>query len=66
MGQLELQLNKVAEASPAEVREWRQSDFFSKGDFDPLIMFVVIPTIIQMTCILGMFAVITIVDKSGL
>ena len=56
--QLELPLNKTRDATPQEVQEWREEDFFSKGDFDPLLLFVVIPSVIQLVMIgfmLGMF-----------
>jgi hypothetical protein len=56
--QLELPLNKTRDATPQEVQEWREDDFFSKGDFDPLLLFVVIPTVIQLVMVglmLGIF-----------
>jgi len=56
--QLELPLNKTRDATPQEVQEWREEDFFSKGDFDPLLLFVVIPSIIQLVMVglmLGIF-----------
>lgn len=49
--QLELPLNKTRDATPQEVQEWREDDFFSKGDFDPLLLFVVIPTVIQLVMV---------------
>lgn len=56
--QLELPLNKTRDATPQEVQEWREEDFFSKGDFDPLLLFVVIPSVIQLVMVglmLGIF-----------
>ena len=50
MQQLELQLNKTRDATPQEVAEWRVSDYWNSGDYDPLVMFVVIPTLIQLSC----------------
>ena len=45
------------EATPEELKEWRETDYWNRMDFDPLVMFVVIPTIIQLTCIAMMGAV---------
>ena len=56
--QLELPLNKTRDATPQEVQEWREDDYFSKGDFDPLLLFVVIPSVIQLVMVglmLGIF-----------
>ena len=52
MQQLELQLNKTRDATPQEVAEWRVSDYWNRGDYDPLVMFVVIPTLVQLSCLL--------------
>lgn len=48
MSQLELQLNKVPDATPEQVKQWEQDDYFRRGDFDVMKLFVVIPTIIQL------------------
>ncbi len=61
--QLELLLNKTADATPQEVEDWRSSDYFSKGDFDPLVLFVVIPTIIQLFAFGFMLAVFSFNDS---
>lgn len=61
--QLELLLNKTADATPQEVEDWRSSDYFSKGDFDPLILFVVIPTIVQLIAFGFMLAVFSFNDS---
>lgn len=56
--QLELPLNKPRDATPEEVKEWEQTDFFRKGEFDVLKLFVVIPTVIQVVMfgfMLGVF-----------
>lgn len=45
--QRELLLNKPADATPNEVKQWEQTDYFRKGDFDVMQMFVVIPALIQ-------------------
>lgn len=47
--QLELPLNQPREATPLEYNKWREEDYWNKMDFDPLIMFVVIPSIIQLS-----------------
>ena len=61
--QLELLLNKPADSTPQEYAEWRENDYFSKGDFDPLILFVAIPTIIQVRMFGFMLAVFALNDS---
>lgn len=61
--QLELLLNKPADSTPEEYEEWRENDYFSKGDFDPLFLFVVIPTIIQVLMFGFMLAVFALNDS---
>jgi len=61
--QLELLLNKPADSIPQEYEEWRANDYFSKGDFDPLFLFVVIPTIIQVLMLGFMLAVFALNDS---
>ena len=48
---------KVREATPEEFAEWRKTDYWNKMDFDPLVMFVVIPTIVQVMAMAMMGAV---------
>ena len=56
--QLELELNKTREATPEEVQEWQNGgDFFMTGNFDPMKMFVVLPTIVQILALLFMFSI---------
>ncbi len=38
---------QVRNATPDEAIEWNQNDYFIGMKFDPLVMFVVIPAIIQ-------------------
>ena len=38
---------QVRDATPDVQAEWFETDFFMKGDFDVLQMFVVIPAVIQ-------------------
>ena len=44
-------------ATPEEVDEWNNTDFFMKGDFDVMKMFVVIPAVIQIVVFGMMLAV---------
>ena len=37
------------EATPKQQQEWFEEDFFMKGDFDVMKLFVVIPALIQIT-----------------
>ena len=48
---------EVRDATPEEFEVWRKTDYWNKMDFDPLVMFVVIPTIIQLLAIGMMGAV---------
>ena len=60
--QPELLLNKCRDATPEEVKEWEHTDFFRSGRFDPLVYFVVIPTLIQLSMfgfMLGIFWLLT-------
>jgi|TARA_A200000159_G_scaffold162091_1_gene185240 hypothetical protein len=51
---------KYKEATPEEIKEWHETDYWMKMDFDPLVMFVVIPTIIQISALAFMFAVMSL------
>lgn len=42
---------EVRDATPEEFEAWRKTDYWNKMDFDPLVMFVVIPTIIQIMAV---------------
>jgi hypothetical protein len=48
---------EVRDATPQEQAEWFETDFFMKGDFDVMKMFVVIPAVIQIVVFGGMLAV---------
>ena len=61
--QLELQLNNVRDATPEEVRQWEQEDFFRAGKFDSMKLFVVVPTIIQLLALGFMFSVFLFNDQ---
>ena len=52
--------SEVRDATPEEFEAWRKTDYWNKMDFDPLVMFVVIPTIIQLMAMAGMGAVMYI------
>lgn len=47
----------IREATPEEVKAWHNEDYWMKMDFNPLVMFVVIPTIIQFAALAFMFSV---------
>ena len=48
---------KVTDATPEEFAEWRETDYWNKMDFDPLVMFVVIPAVVQVLVFGMMLAV---------
>ena len=54
--------NNVREATPEEAIEWNNNDYFIGMKFDPLVMFVVIPTTIQVMAMAFMFGVMAIND----
>ena len=45
------------EATPEDIKNWEDTDYFRKGDFDVMKLFVAIPTLIQISAILFMFAI---------
>lgn len=58
--QQELHLNKPRDATPKEIAEWAENDFFMKGDFDVMKLFVAVPAVIQFLCLTMMFAVMAL------
>ena len=44
------------QADQTTFEDWRNEDYMNKMEFSPLVMFVVIPTIVQATCLLFMGA----------
>ena len=38
---------QVRDATSEEAKAWREEDYWNRMDFDPLVMFVVIPTVVQ-------------------
>ena len=48
---------EVRDATAEEVEAWRKEDYWNRGDYDPMVMFVVIPAIIQIMA-LGMMGAV--------
>ena len=44
------------QADQDTLKDWREDDYMSKMNFNPLVMFVVIPTIVQAGCLVFMGA----------
>jgi hypothetical protein len=51
---------QVRNATPEEAIEWSQKDYFLSMKFDPLVLFVVIPAIIQIVVLAFMLASMSI------
>ena len=49
-------ITNVTEATVEETREWLENDYFMAMKFDPLILFVVIPAVIQVVVMAFMLA----------
>jgi len=49
--------NDVRDATPQEQADWFETDFFMKGDFDVMKLFVFIPAVIQVVVFGMMLAV---------
>ena len=47
----------VRDATPEEQAEWFETDYFMKGDFSAMQLFVVIPAVIQIVVFFSMLAV---------
>jgi hypothetical protein len=47
----------VRDATPEEQAEWFETDYFMKGDFSPMQLFVVIPAVIQIVVFFSMLGV---------
>jgi hypothetical protein len=52
----------VRDATPEEQKQWFEDDFFMKGDFDVMQMFVVIPAVIQIV-VFGMMLAVMLVNS---
>lgn len=44
------------QADETTLQDWREEDYMNKMNFSPLVMFVVIPTIVQAGCLIFMGA----------
>lgn len=44
------------QADETTLQVWREEDYMNKMNFNPLVMFVVIPTIVQAGCLIFMGA----------
>ena len=42
------------QADESTYQDWREEDYMNKMNFNPLVMFVVIPTVVQAGCLLFM------------
>ncbi len=49
-------------ATPQEQKDWFEEDFFMKGDFSVMKLFVVVPAIIQVMC-LGMMGAVMLLNS---
>ena len=55
-------MKNYSNATPEQVNQWHEEDYWMKMDYNPLVMFVVIPTIIQVMALAFMFGVMAIND----
>ena len=39
------------QADESTYQDWREEDYMNKMNFNPLVMFVVIPTVVQAACL---------------
>ena len=51
------------EATPEQQQEWFEQDFFMKGDFDVMKLFVVVPAVIQII-VFGMMLAVMYLNPS--
>ena len=58
-----IETKNYIEATPEQVAEWEQTDFFRSGNFDVMQLLVVIPAIIQISTVGMMFAVFWLNSK---
>ena len=42
---------KLRDATDKELKEWRETDFMSSMKFNPMVMFVIIPALVQASCL---------------
>jgi len=55
-------MKDYSNATPEQVKQWHEEDYWMKMDYNPLVMFVVIPTTIQVMALAFMFGVMAIND----
>lgn len=60
--QLEIPFQKTKDATPKEVDEWMNTDFFMEGKFSAMQMFVVIPAIVQFVVFITMLVSFTVIN----
>jgi hypothetical protein len=48
--------------TPEEMDHWRENDYWNKMDFDPMVMFVVIPAVIQIV-VFGMMLAVMLLNQ---
>ena len=60
--QLSIELNKPRDATPEEFEAWRKEDYWNRGEYNPLFVMVVIPTLIQISMLFLMFTIILLND----
>jgi len=53
---------QVRDATPEEHAEWFETDFFMKGEFSAMQLFVVIPAIVQFVVLGTMLVSFAIID----
>ena len=42
------------QADESTYQDWREEDYMNKMNFNPLVMFVLIPTVVQAACLIFM------------
>ena len=60
--QLELQLNKVQDATPEEVEEWLEKELLPLGEKQ--LPFIAMMAVIQFLCLVGMFSAFWLIDRT--
>jgi hypothetical protein len=63
IGKHMIETKNYTEATPEQVAEWEQTDFFRGGDFDVIQLLVIVPALIQIGCVLMMFSVFWLNSK---
>ena len=44
-------------ATVKQINDWQKTDLLMSGKFDVLLWFVIVPTIIQISCLVFMFSI---------